>query len=676
VGTTIGPPATELSTSTTTVPDAETVAATGTTPGPTSGTAAASVPGSASTLRARRRRRRNQTAVYVLGAMCVPILLLFIALLVQEPPSPQASRRIRPPAPDVLPSVRSTRSMQPSPPAVKRPVPPASTPDPADGVIESENLLWASPERLRAMSPDPADQSADARQETIRRRKMLSLLPPGAAAVASIRLAELRRLGWIDTFDSELSPWLNDLPKRVGVPLEEIQRISFALFPGSDGRPEWAMAVHLNQTKPISELLDAWEASAARGPGGVSLFAGNEPDSPAYYALAADALSADAVSASGQAASGENPALGSPDADQANAPAVASGDDPVASFAVGSIEQITAVAEAGGAPVLLPRLLEQLWVTVDPDDAATLLAVPNFLVADARGWMNDLAPPAIPWIRQNLIPACSGLLVRVATAPPMPGQPSDNGSTDSYFELRLATAPGTDPAVLNGKVRRQLLTAPETAEDFFVTRDIDSSWRLLASRLPAMWAFLTAQTRSGMVDRHVVFNAYLPPSALPQATLATLLAANTPAAAGQTAPADPSTRLTVAQMLDRPMSISFDQESLQFAIETIAQQFAEDLPPGNQMPKIEIIGGDLQKMGITQNQQIRDFSKRDLPLRTVLTDLLLGANPDRTATGPKDPKQALIWVLAGEGEDAEIRVTTRQAAEGQYELPEEFVIPE
>jgi len=287
-----------------------------------------------------------------------------------------------------------------------------------------------------------------------------------------------------------------------------------------------------------------------------------------------------------------------------------------------------------------------------------------------------LAPPLIPWVRQNLIPACSGLLIRLAAVPPSRDEGAEDGPPSTYLEFRLATAPGTDPAVLTGKVRNQLMSAPEQAEDFFVTRDVDSSWRLLASRLPAMWAFLTAQTRSGMVQRHAVFNAYLPPTALPQVTLATLLAANTPpGAADEAVASDPATKLTVAQMLDRPMSISFDQESLQFAVETIAQQFAEDLPPGNTMPEIEIIGGDLQKMGITQNQQIRDFSKRDLPLRTVLTDLLLGANPDRTATGPKDPKQALIWVLVGEGDEAEIRVTTRQAAKGQYDLPEEFVLP-
>ncbi|MEP1642674.1 hypothetical protein, partial [Rhodopirellula bahusiensis] len=65
------------------------------------------------------------------------------------------------------------------------------------------------------------------------------------------------------------------------------------------------------------------------------------------------------------------------------------------------------------------------------------------------------------------------------------------------------------------------------------------------------------------------------------------------------------------------------------------------------------------------------FAKSDVPLRTVLTDLVLGANPDRTATGPDDPKQALVWVV--KPDKSAILITTRLASDGQYELPSEFV---
>ena len=130
-------------------------------------------------------------------------------------------------------------------------------------------------------------------------------------------------------------------------------------------------------------------------------------------------------------------------------------------------------------------------------------------------------------------------------------------------------------------------------------------------------------------------------------------------------------------MLNRKMSIAFEQESLEFAILAIVDEFKQSLPAGLVMPPVRIIGSDLQKMGITQNQQIRDFKKSNLPLRTMLTDIVLGANPDKTATGADDPKQALIWTVfdnpAVPG-GKEILITTRQAAEGKYELPREFIV--
>ena len=128
-------------------------------------------------------------------------------------------------------------------------------------------------------------------------------------------------------------------------------------------------------------------------------------------------------------------------------------------------------------------------------------------------------------------------------------------------------------------------------------------------------------------------------------------------------------------MLSRKMSVSFDQESLEFAIDAIVGDYRRTLPAGSKLPPVKIIGSDLQLMGITQNQQVRTFTKTDLPLRTVLTDLVLGANPDKSATGPKDVKQALIWVLVEDPENPSqkaILITTRQAAENKYDLPEEF----
>ncbi|TWT94893.1 serine/threonine-protein kinase [Neorhodopirellula pilleata] len=580
----------------------------------------------------RRRSGRRRTTWYVLHSLWIPIFLLIVANALHDPNAPRpVAKRIRPPIPAVIPSVTGSptpRHATPRPATPRSSVPPtppkaATTTDAASDSIEvfqDDSMLWAPPSAL-----------ADAATTDPNRLPPTILLPPGPAAIVTIDYPNLVATGLRDTFDPEIAPLLDALQKRIVVPLDSVRLIAMAWFPGTDGIPEVALAVHLKEPRPLEELTEAWKVSQARGKDGVTLFASEEPDGFAYYPNAVDEE--------------------------------AGGERQVTAFAVGTIDQITEVAEVEGSRVLLPRQLEELWNHAEPSDAIALMTQPNFLVADARGWVSGLAPPLLDWIRGALIPECGGILLRVAL--------SKDQAT--YVEARLSTAPGLNPVALRTKIAERLDGAPTSADDFLVTREIDPSWRLLASRLPTMWAFADDQTRSMIFERDVIFNTYLPPMALPQITLATLLASNTTAtSAAATGPA-PTEKLTIEQMLNRPMSISFGQESLQFAVDTIISEFSQELPEGNKMPPVEIIGGDLQLMGITQNQQVRNFSKTDVPLRTVLTDLVLGANPDKTATGPADPKQALVWVVVGQGDETKILVTTREASKGKYELPKEFV---
>ena len=191
-----------------------------------------------------------------------------------------------------------------------------------------------------------------------------------------------------------------------------------------------------------------------------------------------------------------------------------------------------------------------------------------------------------------------------------------------------------------------------------------------------MVGFVAQRVRYGVSDDMAVANVYVPAQAVPQVTLATVLALNTPEGGAVAAGAPKVAKtLTVEEMLNRKMSVTFDQESLEFAVDNIVTAFERDLPSGSKMPKIRIIGGDLQLMGITQNQQVRDFKQANVPLRQVLTELVRRANPDKTATGANDEKQALIWVVVDDAAKEgvkEILITTRESAAGKYELPTEF----
>ena len=244
-----------------------------------------------------------------------------------------------------------------------------------------------------------------------------------------------------------------------------------------------------------------------------------------------------------------------------------------------------------------------------------------------------------------------------------------------FLETRYAPSGGISEPALMRKVSDSIESLPEWANQFILDTTQDPSWKLLAIRMPQMMQYLSSKTRVGISDNAVVANTYLPQAAFPQLAFAGLLAMNTSTTGVAIEITPEAEMLTIDQMLDRKMSVSFDQESLEFALEAISNAFQEGLPAGNQMPTAVIVGGDLELMGITQNQQVRDFSKTDEALRDVLTALVVQANPDKSATGPDDPKQSLIWVVIDSEEGGkEIRITTRQAAEREsYQVPPEFV---
>ncbi len=538
--------------------------------------------------------------------------MLLIGLIVHDPSPVEAKKRDRPPIPDVIPSVSGGSVPTPTGdlPAVTEPVP-------VEGyeLVEDKRLLFVPP--YAAQSPNAP----------------LEMLPPGPAVIISVRLAAITdsSLGasLIESLSPELAGVIVLAAARSGVPIESIERCSVAMHPGKEGWPEVSLAIDLKEPLPSSELIEKWQVAASRTPEGATIYAGDAVDADAYYF-----------------------------------PAPENGGDSISRFAVGSVQQISEVAAAEGGATLLPRTLQTLWDGSSDRADLVVLITPNFLFADGRSLLQSSVPELVRPLKSVLIPDVAGALLTAHVV-----------DEQLYVETRLAPSGGVSEPALMRSLRDAIQAWPSWADEFIVESVPDPSWRLLASRLPSMMRFVVDQTRFGISGGSVVANMYLPKQAVPQVTLATLLAMNTSAGGSAIAIAPPTQSLTVDEMLARKMSVSFDQESLEFAIDAIVGDYKRTLPAGSTLPSVKIIGSDLQQMGITQNQQVRNFTKTDLPLRTVLTDLVLGANPDKTATGAKDPKQALIWVLADDPEnpgEKAILVTTRQAAENKYDLPEEF----
>ena len=319
-----------------------------------------------------------------------------------------------------------------------------------------------------------------------------------------------------------------------------------------------------------------------------------------------------------------------------------------------------------GSSILLPRNSQTLWDSTSPEsDVVVLFASPNFLFADGRELLANSLPGFVAPLKSALQPDVSAMLVTL-----------DFGSEQMFIETRLTPSGGASPAALVRMLQKEIGGWPGWADDFIINSVPDASWRLLANRLRPMVSFVADQVRFGVSEETAIANAYLPAQAVPQVALATVLALNTPEGGAATAgvPA-PKKQLSMEELLNRKMSVTFEQESLEFAIDNIVTAYERDLPSGSKLPNIRIVGGDLQLMGITQNQQVRNFNQTNIPLRKVLTELVRLANPDKTATGPNDEKQALIWVVTDDATKSgakEILVTTRSAAEGKYELPPEF----
>ena len=568
----------------------------------------------------RARRKKKSKAPLVLGAMCVAILLLIIGLLVQSPEEKTAEKdRTRPPIPAVIPSV-SNRKEDDEGKGVK----PKDTRE-ATSTSEKETTGYQLVDDDRLLYVPPYSANAE--------KASLDYLPPGPAMVASLRISSIveSKIGdqVIDVFSPDLEALINRIAERAAMPVDAIQACSLALHPGKEGWPEVSLAIQLKDPVPAKDLIEKWEVEAARTADGVTIYAGDSPESDAYYFEG-------------------------------------KGDDPVNRFAIGSVARISEVAEMEGSSILLPRNSQTLWDSTSPEsDVVVLFASPNFLFADGRELLANSLPGFVAPLKSALQPDVSAMLVTL-----------DFGSEQMFIETRLTPSGGASPAALVRMLQKEIGGWPGWADDFIINSVPDASWRLLANRLRPMVSFVADQVRFGVSEETAIANAYLPAQAVPQVALATVLALNTPEGGAATAgvPA-PKKQLSMEELLNRKMSVTFEQESLEFAIDNIVTAYERDLPSGSKLPNIRIVGGDLQLMGITQNQQVRNFNQTNIPLRKVLTELVRLANPDKTATGPNDEKQALIWVVTDDATKSgakEILVTTRSAAEGKYELPPEF----
>ncbi|MBW3598173.1 MAG: hypothetical protein KY475_12995, partial [Planctomycetes bacterium] len=315
---------------------------------------------------------------------------------------------------------------------------------------------------------------------------------------------------------------------------------------------------------------------------------------------------------------------------------------------------------------LLRREMERLLRVSDAQRHVSVLLAPSFLFFDAQklfsGDLEKLQAPLEAFLGDGL----------------QAGLASAHLGDRFYVEVRLHGSLDLDKGRLASEMRDRLAQMPDEIESYIARLVPHPYWRRLALRFPPMIRYLHQQTRIGTEADHAIINAALPGKAAPNlAAAAELTLVSEPGAAyvAEAQPAGPQVT-TMEELLDHKITMSFPQQSLDFAMAELANEVRDTLPNLPFPFEIEIMGKHLEMNGITQNQSIRDFEARDKPVKEVLTAMVMKANPIQTVKSPGEADQKLIWVVGPDPDDPAkkvILITTRDAAAQEgYTLPEVF----
>jgi hypothetical protein len=310
--------------------------------------------------------------------------------------------------------------------------------------------------------------------------------------------------------------------------------------------------------------------------------------------------------------------------------------------------------DARGETPQLVRDLEALAAQTDADRTATILMSPRMLDASgSRLLAGDAAPlrDALHW-----------LIGDNATAVAL----SIDLQARLYAELRAAPALNRPARRLAIDLRQRVAAAPDAVAGLVAGRSWQPYGRAVLQRFPAMLGAMAQFSRAGEADHQAVVNCYLPPVAAHNLLMGAELLLTQAADAAAGLPAEAAAPKTIADRLAKVTSLSFPKETLQRAIELLADDLGLD---------IHIAGADLQADGITKNQSFA-LDLVDRPGGEILVEILRRANPDRTAAGPSDPRQKLVYVVEtpAAGGLGRIIVTTRAGARKRGQpLPAQFL---
>jgi hypothetical protein len=322
---------------------------------------------------------------------------------------------------------------------------------------------------------------------------------------------------------------------------------------------------------------------------------------------------------------------------------------------IAPMDAIADIIDLAGETPPLRRDIERLLAHTDADRHVTIVFTPNSLFSEGRGTfdgaMGRLLDPLFWFLGDELSAAALSM----------------HWDDDFFLELLATPTLDTSPERAARILAERVEQVPDKLEQYVVSLDAHRHGRDLVRRFPAMVRQLVAYTRRGFEPDYAVLRCYLPAVAGHNLLMGVeLTLAENPSVshtvAEATAPsaARPTTSRSARERLQRVTSLRFARDTLQAALEQLAQDIG--------VPFV-IRGADLQAEGITKNQSFAiDLANK--PAEEILVEILRLANPDKTATGPSDPRQKLVYVISptGPGAAEQVIVTTRAAATERGEV--------
>lgn len=249
--------------------------------------------------------------------------------------------------------------------------------------------------------------------------------------------------------------------------------------------------------------------------------------------------------------------------------------------------------------------------------------------------------------------------------------------TAAYLELRLDSTIDLKPDAAQHHLEQLMQGAIDFVRQQSLTGSPPDYWRKVSDRYALMLQSLWSNFRFGVEDRNLIGNCWLPDVAMHNLVAATELFLSLGYVPATDHVISPRVPATIEELLAMPRDLSIaTNPDLIVLLKNLEQEIKDDFATLPFDFEIRLIGADLAKEGITQNQRPSDIEMKQQPFSRILTEIMVKANPDKNITGASDPNCKMVWVLAPDPVDMDrkiIMITTRAAArEKGYELPQDF----